>query len=242
MLGMSLIDLFLGSPTMVVLLICSVVTVSYAIERAIYFTRTRTDVHKFMKELTVKLKSGDTKSTLEWTQQQRHSAGRVVSQCLSQVNAQTSELTSRFNTAIELEQVDMERNLSVLGTMSNITPLLGLFGTVIGIIRAFADIAKTGAGGSAVVAMGVSEALLTTAAGIVVAVIATVCFNLYVRRIRTRVIELEDVREEFFNILRQGRSAKARPSSKTAANVEHNADSLVDAAVESAAEPVTSHR
>ncbi len=242
MLGMSLIDLFLGSPTMVVLLICSVVTVSYAIERAIYFTRTRTDVHKFMKELTVKLKSGDTKSTLEWTQQQRHSAGRVVSQCLSQVNAQTSELTSRFNTAIELEQVDMERNLSVLGTMSNIAPLLGLFGTVIGIIRAFADIAKTGAGGSAVVAMGVSEALLTTAAGIVVAVIATVCFNLYVRRIRTRVIELEDVREEFFNILRQGRSAKARPSSKTAANVEHNADSLVDAAVESAAEPVTSHR
>jgi biopolymer transport protein ExbB len=242
MMGMSLTDLFLGSPTMIVLLICSVVTVSYAVERAIYFTRTRTDPQKFMKELAVKLKSGDSKATLEWVQGQRHSAGRVVSQCLTQVNAKTSDLKGRFNTAIELEQVEMERNLSVLGTISNIAPLLGLLGTVIGIIRAFADIAKTGAGGSAVVAMGVSEALLTTAAGIVVAVIATVSFNLFVRRIRTRIIELEDVREEFFNILRQVAAVKARPSTKTGTNVERTADSLVDAAVDTAAAPVTSHR
>jgi biopolymer transport protein ExbB len=240
MLGMSLTELFLGSPTMVVLLALSVVAVSYAVERAIYFTRTRTDAQKFMKELSVKMKTGDAKSTLAWVQDQRHSAGRVVSQCLSQVNARTEDLKGRFNTAIELEQVEMERNLSVLGTISNIAPLLGLLGTVIGIIRAFADIAKTGAGGSAVVAMGVSEALLTTAAGIVVAVIATVSFNLFVRRIRTRIIELEDVREEFFNILRQTSGKKARPASK--AGVEHTADSLVDAAVETAAEPVTSHR
>lgn len=240
MLGMSLTELFLGSPTMVVLLVLSIVAVSYAVERAIYFTRTRTDSQKFMKELSIKMKSGDAKGTLAWVQSQRHSAGRVVSQCMSQVNARTDDLKGRFNTAIELEQVEMERNLSVLGTISNIAPLLGLLGTVIGIIRAFADIAKTGAGGSAVVAMGVSEALLTTAAGIVVAVIATVSFNLFVRRIRTRIIELEDVREEFFDILRQTAGKKARPASKT--GVEHTADSLVDAAAETAAEPVTSHR
>ena len=223
MLGMSLTDLLLGSPTMVVLLVCSIVTVSYAVERALFFTRTRTDTHKFMRELSAKMKSGDLKGTLAWVQGQKSSAARVVSQCLSQVNAKQSDLMGRFNTAIELEQVEMERNLSVLGTMSNIAPLLGLFGTVIGIIRAFADIARTGAGGSAVVAMGVSEALLTTAAGLVVAVIATVAFNLYVRRIRTRVIELEDVREEFFNILRQVQGSKQRvakpaASSTTVAN------------------------
>jgi biopolymer transport protein ExbB len=101
-----------------------------------------------------------------------------------------------MNTAIEVEQVEMERNLNVLGTMSNIAPLIGLFGTVVGIIRAFSAIARTGSGGSQVVAMGVAEALMTTAAGIIVAVIATVCFNIFVRKIRTRSVDLEDAREE----------------------------------------------
>lgn len=231
MLGMSLKDLLLGSPTMVVLLVCSVITVSYAVERALYFLRTKTDTTRFMKQLAAKMKSGDLKGAKSWCESQKNSAARVVSQCLGQSNASAGDLQGRFNTAIELEQVDMERNLSVLGTMSNIAPLLGLFGTVIGIIRAFADIARTGAGGSAVVAMGVSEALLTTAAGIVVAVIATVAFNLFVRRIRTRIIELEDVREEFFNILRQVKAAKARAAAKPAAKTS-------DTVVANAGEPV----
>ncbi len=94
--------------------------------------------------------------------------------------------------------------------MSNIAPLLGLFGTVVGIIRAFADIARTGSGGGAVVAMGVSEALLTTAAGIIVAVIATVAFNFFVRRIRTRTAHLEDARETFFTLWGQVNSQRTR--------------------------------
>lgn len=123
------------------------------------------------------------------------------------------QLSQRMSTAIELEQVEMERFLNVLGTMSNIAPLLGLFGTVIGIIRAFAAIARTGSGGSAVVAMGVAEALMTTAAGIVVAVIATVFYNTFVRIIRARVAQLEDAREEFFVQLsrRQPSTQAARP-------------------------------
>jgi len=242
MLGMSLTELLMGSPTMVVLLICSVITVSYAVERALYFTKTRTDTAKFMKELESKMR-GDLKGAHSWVNQQKHSAGRVVAQCLGQPGAKENELSQRFNTAIEMEQVDMERNLSVLGTMSNIAPLLGLFGTVIGIIRAFADIARTGAGGSAVVAMGVSEALLTTAAGIVVAVIATVAFNLYVRRIRTRIIELEDVREEFFSILRQMQIARKRQAATSAQVAQpKSAKQLVDAAAKTAREPVTANQ
>lgn len=233
MLGMSLTELLLGSPTMVVLMACSVITVSFAVERALYFTRTRSNSAEFMKELGAKLKSGDLKAAHAWAAKQKHSAARVCAQCLGQPGAKESDLKQRFNTAIEMEQVEMERNLSVLGTMSNIAPLLGLFGTVIGIIRAFADIARTGAGGSAVVAMGVSEALLTTAAGIVVAVIATISFNLYVRRIRTRVIELEDVREEFFSILWQ----LGAPQRQAAAKAK-GAQQLIDAAQETVREPV----
>jgi len=237
---MSLVELFLASPTMIVLLICSVITVGFAVERALYFWKTRADAPRFLKDLGKQLKNNELKSVLQWCQKQKGAAPRVVSQCLPHLSIEPSELKQRFNTAIEMEQVEMERNLSVLGTMSNIAPLLGLFGTVIGISRAFADIARTGAGGSAVVAMGVSEALLTTAAGIVVAVIATICFNLYVRRIRTRVIELEDVREEFFNIVRF--MSQSRQQTAASQSTGHSAEKIYEAASEVTQEPVTADK
>ena len=83
--------------------------------------------------------------------------------------------------------------------------------------RAFAAIARTGSGGSQVVAMGVSEALLTTAAGIIVAVIATVFFNVFVRRIRSRVAQLEDARETWFSLVHQYQRQRRGAASPAAA-------------------------
>jgi biopolymer transport protein ExbB len=198
---LSILDLFRTSPTMVVLLVCSIVTVGFAFERWLYFARSSVNSRAFMKKVAGKLKAGHVDGALSMCESHRSAVARVVAQGLAHANRERSELLQRVNTAIEVEQVEMERNLNVLGTMSNIAPLLGLFGTVVGIIRAFAAIARTGSGGSAVVAMGVAEALMTTAAGIIVAVIATVCFNIFVRRIRTRTVDLEDAREELFSML-----------------------------------------
>lgn len=77
------------------------------------------------------------------------------------------------------EQLRLSRYLAVIGTIGNIAPFIGLFGTVLGIIRAFADIARTGAAGTAVVSRGISEALVATAAGLFVAIIAVIVFNLF---------------------------------------------------------------
>ncbi|MCP4144905.1 MAG: hypothetical protein GY752_06425, partial [bacterium] len=101
------------------------------------------------------------------------------------------------------------------------------------------------AGGSAVVAMGVSEALMTTAAGIVVAVIATIFFNIFVRRIRTRTVELEDAREEFFNLLNASKQPRSFSNESTAQSktVAETVDSTVEACAkvsEEVEEPVTS--
>ncbi|MFN2370519.1 MAG: MotA/TolQ/ExbB proton channel family protein [Candidatus Krumholzibacteriia bacterium] len=197
---MSIIGVFLASPTMIVLGLCSVVTVGYTVERLLYFRSTRQDTRGFMTEIATRIKAGDVRGAVEFCQRSRSPVGRVMTQGLTHLTRSRDELAQRLDTAIDLETVEMERNIGVLGTMSNIAPLLGLFGTVVGIIRAFADIARTGSGGGAVVAMGVSEALLTTAAGIIVAVIATIAFNFFVRRIRTRVAHLEDARESFFTI------------------------------------------
>lgn len=203
----SIIGFFMASPTMIVLAICSVVTLGFAIERALYFWSSAGNSRAFMTELANRLKSGGQRGALDFCKQAKSPVGRVMAQGVMHMGRSRDELQQRLDTAIDLETVEMERNLGVLGTMSNIAPLLGLFGTVVGIIRAFADIARTGSGGGSVVAMGVSEALMTTAAGIVVAVIATVAFNVFVRKIRTRTAHLEDSREAFFTIWSQSRKA-----------------------------------
>jgi len=77
------------------------------------------------------------------------------------------------------EQLRLSRYLAIIGTIGNIAPFIGLFGTVLGIIRAFADIAKIGAAGPAVVARGISEALVATAAGLFVAIMAVIVFNFF---------------------------------------------------------------
>ena len=200
---MSLVGFFLASPTMIVLAICSIITVGFTIERWLYFQSSSADTRKFMGELANRIKSGNPRGALDYCTQNDGPVARVMAQGIMHLNRSRDELQQRLDTAIDLEVVEMERNLGVLGTMSNIAPLLGLFGTVVGIIRAFAAIARTGSGGGAVVAMGVSEALMTTAAVIIVAVIATVAFNLFVRRIRTRTAQLEDARESYFSIWHQ---------------------------------------
>ena len=197
---MSILDFFMASPTMIILAICSIVTVGFSVERILYFKSTSHDTKAFMKTMADHLKRGDLNGALAFCQRSKSPIGRIMAQGLTHMNRSRDELSQRLDTAIDLETVEMERNIGVLGTMSNIAPLLGLFGTVVGIIRAFADIARTGSGGGAVVAMGVSEALMTTAAGIIVAVIATVAFNFFVRRIRTRTANLEDAREGFFSL------------------------------------------
>jgi biopolymer transport protein ExbB len=218
---MSLVGFLLASPTMIVLALCSIVTLGFTIERILYFKSSSTDSRSVMGELARHIKAGNPQAALDYCTAQKNPVSRVMAQGVMQLNRNRDELQQRLDTAIDLETVEMERNLGVLGTMSNIAPLLGLFGTVIGIIRAFADIARTGSGGGAVVAMGVSEALMTTAAGIVVAVIATVAFNFFVRKIRTRTAHLEDARESFFTIWhqyhKQMRQAAANKQSQQAA-------------------------
>ena len=212
---MSIIKVFQSSPTMVVLLVCSIVTLGFTVERLLYFTSSAVDIRRFMNELASHIKSGNPRAALDQCQRLNKPVARVMAQAVTSMGRTHEEQVQRIDTAIELEQVEMERHIGVLGTMANIAPLLGLFGTVVGIIRAFADIARTGSGGGAVVAMGVSEALLTTAAGIIVAVIATVFFNVFVRRIRARVAQLEDARETWLAVVSQYQRRRAAGAQTT---------------------------
>lgn len=91
----------------------------------------------------------------------------------------------------------LRRRLWALGTVGALAPFVGLFGTVIGIIRAFSDIAASDAGGFAVVAEGVSEALWATAGGILVAILAASLYNYFQNRGNEALVEVRLVIDEF---------------------------------------------
>jgi biopolymer transport protein ExbB len=88
---------------------------------------------------------------------------------------------------------DHERFLIVLGTLGNNAPFIGLFGTVLGIIKAFSDLAENTQGGADVVMAGISEALVATAVGLLVAIPAVVAFNYFNRRVRAATTATDDV-------------------------------------------------
>ena len=138
-----------SSPVMVIILICSVVTLGFALERALYFWKRRGNPDTFF----------------------RQASDKVLSE----------------------QRLQLERNLGVLGTMGNTAPLIGLLGTVWGIMRAFHDMASTGSAGPSVVAAGVAEALFTTAAALVVAVPSVMLYNQFIRRIAVMLTQAENL-------------------------------------------------
>lgn len=108
----------------------------------------------------------------------------------------------------------MRRRLWALGTVGALAPFVGLFGTVLGIIRAFSDIAQSEVGGFAVVAEGVSQALWATAGGILIAILAVVLFNYFQARGNEALVQVRLVIDEFLEDLQVARGgAEPEPPS-----------------------------
>ena len=106
----------------------------------------------------------------------------------------------------EREVANMKKGLGGLASISSAAPFIGLFGTVIGIINAFQAMAASGQGGLGAVSKGISEALITTAAGLLVAIPAVMAFNYFTNTIEQFVVDMNDVSSELISyVLREGR-------------------------------------
>ena len=103
--------------------------------------------------------------------------------------------------ARQLEEIQLSRNMTFLAVYASACPFIGLFGTVVGIIRAFHDIGLSGSSSLAAVAPGISDALIATALGLAAAIPAVVAFNFFNGRARQQVLVLEGFSTDFLNIL-----------------------------------------
>ena len=115
-----------------------------------------------------------------------------------------------LSTSLERERVKLEIGLSALGTVAVIAPFVGLFGTVVGITKTFADVARMGKAGIEVVSAGVSEALVTTAVGLLVAIVSVVLFNHFKARFEKLTSEWDSCGRGLLSLLTSSPEEAAR--------------------------------
>lgn len=200
----------LGGITMVVIIACSVISLAVAVDRAIALWNFGHDARALSELIAKHLLRGDVATARAVADR-----SRALSSDLYRVGFERLErMRSTGNlleAAVERERAQLglrlKKNLWILGTIAATTPFVGLFGTVAGIMRSFRelglDVASGGSGGSAAVMTGISEALVATAAGILVAVEAVVLYNYFQARIGRLVVEVRLLAEEFLELLRE---------------------------------------
>jgi biopolymer transport protein ExbB len=171
-----------GGFTMYPLMICSLLVWVVIIERGLSYRKLVQNLKDFhLQSINLMLRQ-------DWEGLRRFCAehpalptSRLTLTALDRLFAKDGRLVQNWLEAVERQRLlvnqELRRNLWILGTIASATPFIGLFGTVVGILRSFHQISVTGSGGFAVVAAGISEALIATAAGIIVAVIAVIGYN-----------------------------------------------------------------
>jgi biopolymer transport protein ExbB len=172
-----------GGVTLYPLLLCSTVSVAVIIERIWTIaraTRARARVHDLVVSASAQGNLGEALAI------SRMSGSRFTAVYESVLSPRDAGARARIAQRRDAESVrELRRHVWLLGTIGSLAPFIGLFGTVVGIIRAFDSMAATGSGGFGVVAAGISEALVATAGGLIVGVLSIFAYNAFMVRIGT---------------------------------------------------------
>jgi biopolymer transport protein ExbB len=173
-----------GGPDMWILLLLSIAVVAVVIERLVFFATQHGDTKGLLRQIGQKIAADDLPGAVKVAQSQKGMLPRILEFGLARGEKNRADITDALSIALMEHLNALERNLGIIGTIAVIAPFVGLAGTVLGIIHAFDEIALKGNASPAVVAQGVSEALITTFSGLVVAVIAVIFFNYFKTRIK----------------------------------------------------------
>jgi biopolymer transport protein ExbB len=199
-LGMSLMG---AEWVLYFLLIVSVLSVSLIFERARFYYLASKGLEEFRKQIRSSTSSGQIKEAVQLAQKRASGQTQAVHDLESEMalallshGPASSEILSEVaQDSVVRARLAWDKNLSILATIGSNAPFIGLFGTVLGIIKAFHDLSQqAGTGGQMTVSSGISEALVATAFGLLVAIPAVVAFNLFQRRVKAAVAEAESLK------------------------------------------------
>jgi len=182
-----------SSFTMLILLGCSVIALTFIFERWLFLKRSSINADGFFKQIREAIQRGGLEAAISVCAASISPLAAVIRAGLEETHRDPKAAQELMEAGAMEERSKLEKNLNVLGTLGNISPLIGLFGTVVGIIRAFHAMAVSATAGPSVISAGIAEALTTTAGGLIVAVPTVIFYNYFLRRVDTIMIDIESV-------------------------------------------------
>ncbi len=185
-----------GGWVMWVMLVCSVLVIAYALERFWALVRIGGLDSNLAERIKQSIRQGQIKEAITLCQRDKGFITHALEVALNAASFPREEMESIFALYRMKLQGLLNKHLNLFGTLAFIGPLLGLLGTVLGVIRAFRDLALSGSGGPTIVAAGIAEALIATAAGITVAVSSSILYNFFTARVRTTVQKYDLLTQE----------------------------------------------
>jgi len=194
-----------GGPLMYLIGLCSVISLALVIERLYHLYQARIDTKNFMKSITDTVKRNRVGDAIELCESTPGPIAQIVKAGILKQDRPRREIKEAIEDVAVHEVPPLEKNLSALATIAHITPLLGLLGTVTGMVRSFQIIEQQAANMNPInpgdLAGGIWEALITTVAGLSVAIPTYVAYNYLVSRVDALVLDMEKSATSIVNIL-----------------------------------------
>ncbi len=209
---LSMLDILMrGGWVMLPIALLSVLAVYLFVERLLVLKRARMDPQHFMQQVSGYVRSGDISGAVGFCRAHDTPIARILQRGLERLGRPIGEIQDAVQAAGRHETYDLEKRTDLLASIAAIAPMLGFLGTVIGMIRAFQQVqVLEGAANPAALASGIWEALVTTAFGLAVGIIALFAYNFLLNRIARAVNGMERAATEFIDLLQSPAEQRER--------------------------------
>jgi biopolymer transport protein ExbB len=180
---------------------CSLLAIAIFFERMFYLKSVKTSTRKFSNRISDLVRKGNINFAITACRKNYSPISQIILSALLKYGSSREEMKEAIEDTANKEVTVLEKNLPILATVGNITPLLGLLGTVFGMIKGFQVISALGVGNPEALAGAISEALLTTAFGLSVAIPTIVAYNYLIHRVDRQIKEMELISVEILELL-----------------------------------------
>jgi len=209
--------IYTGGPLVSLLITMSIMDVAIIVERVLSLKKAagKKAIPKFFAQVLEDVKGGRIDEGLAACDEQRGSVANILRAALSRYKELSEDTSKKFDTEKALPEVQrsveeammlevplLEKNLIALSTIASIATMIGLLGTVIGMIRSFAALANAGSVDATALATGISEALINTAGGLIVAIIGIVSYNFFVNKVDNFTFQVDEASYNVIQILK----------------------------------------
>lgn len=196
-----------GGPVMYPIVLCSIIAFAIVIERTYHLYKAKIDTKDFMNNIEITIKHNRIVEAIKICDKTPGPIAHIVKAGILKHDRPRQEIRESIEDAGHQEVPRLEKHISLLGTIAHISPLLGLLGTVTGMVKTFQIIQEKSTFFNPVspgdLAGGIWEALLTTVAGLIVAIPTVVAYNYLVNKVEGFVLEMERSATEVVDILSQ---------------------------------------